>query len=80
MTQKIVYGEVMKKQTRYLWLQIVPVLFILCFGGVAQQKPEAAVKPELALEIDSGADRPWELPAFKGGGGETFVFKRKETS
>lgn len=69
----------MKQQTIWVLLKIVPVLLLLCLSGVAQTPPDTAVKQDLALRVASGIDRPWEIPAFKGGGGSAANFRRIES-
>jgi hypothetical protein len=68
----------MKQQTICHWLKIVPALLLLCLSGVAQRRPDTAVKQELALRIGNGIV-PWELQAFKGGGGSGDNFRRIES-
>jgi len=69
----------MKQRTVCHWLKIVPALLLLCLNGVAQRQPDTAVKHELALRVGNGIDRPWELQAFKGGGGSGGNFRRIES-
>ena len=68
-----------KQQTICVRLKSVPALLLLCLSGVAQQRPDTAVKHDLALRVSNGIDRPWELPAFKGGGGSAASFRRIES-
>ncbi|MEP6818297.1 MAG: hypothetical protein ABJA18_02115 [bacterium] len=66
----------MRQTTTCLGLQILLAILLLCFGGVAQQRPGRTANPALDLEVNTGADRPWEIPAFDGGGGEGSNFRR----
>jgi hypothetical protein len=59
-------------------LQILPAILLFCLSGVAQQQQGIAANQELALRVSNGEDRPWEIPAFNGGGGSTSNFKRLE--
>ncbi|MGI9166797.1 MAG: hypothetical protein ACR2G5_10510, partial [Pyrinomonadaceae bacterium] len=66
----------MKQSTTCFRLQILPAILLLCFSGVAQQRQDTPAKQELALEVNTGVDRPWEILAFNGGGGEAYNFRR----
>jgi hypothetical protein len=59
--------------TIYPRLPVLPAILLVCLTCVAQQQQKSA---ELAVRINNGNERPWEIPAFNGGGGSTATFKR----
>ncbi len=66
----------MKQSTTCFRLRILPAILVVCFSGVAQQRQDTPANQELALEVNTGFDRPWEILAFNGGGGEAYTFRR----
>ena len=68
--------EKMKQSTKCLRLEILPAILLLCFSAVAQPRQDVPPKQELALEVNTSVGSLWEMPAFNGGGGEAFNFKR----
>jgi hypothetical protein len=66
----------MKHSTKFSRLRILPAILFLSLSVIGQQPPDAAVKLDLALEVDRGVDRKLEIPAFDGGGGEAANFQR----
>ncbi|MFN2406726.1 MAG: hypothetical protein ABR594_11785 [Pyrinomonadaceae bacterium] len=62
--------------TAYPRLPVLPAIMLLCLTCVAQQQQNS---PELAVRINNGNERPWEIPAFNGGGGSMANFKRSSS-
>ncbi len=69
----------MKRSTICSRVTILSLLMLLSLGEVAQQAPTAAVKPDLALEINNGDNRPWMMLVFGVGGGQLSSFTRIES-
>jgi len=57
----------------YPRLPVMPAMLLVCLTCVAQQQQKSA---ELAVRINNGNERPWEILAFNGGGGGMANFKR----
>jgi hypothetical protein len=66
----------MKQSTISFPLKVLAAILLLCFSGVAQQPKDSALEQDLALEVNKGDDRPWEIPAFNGAGGEACGVER----
>jgi hypothetical protein len=66
----------MKQSTVSFGFKVLTAILLLCFSCGAQQPQDSNLKHDLDLEISKGDDRPWDIPAFNGGGGETSDFKR----
>ena len=66
----------MKRSTICFRLNVLAAILLFCPNGVVPQQQESALKPDLALEVNRGDDRPWEIPAFNGGRAEASSFKR----
>jgi hypothetical protein len=66
----------MKQSAMGFWLRILAAILLLSLNVFAQVQQDTVAKQELALEIRTGDDGWWEIPAVNGASGETGNFRR----